>query len=79
MIGKPNLNNIYVHPLFIVAVFILHTALSVLFALYVAPTMVTLIGVSVTVAALLWIVIGLIIFSIALYLQSTMEVGILDE
>lgn len=73
----PNLNRIYVHPLFFIGGFILHTALSVIFALYAAPLIAGALGVTVATAALYWAVIALVILALALYRQHRMEGSIL--
>lgn len=75
----PNLNRLYVHPLMPVAGFVTHTALTVLFAVYVAPTIAASAGISVALAALLWLVLGLVMLGIALVRQSQMEGSVIAE
>lgn len=75
----PNLNRLYVHPLFFVAGFILHTALAVLFALYVAPVIATSVGIGVEMIAVYWVVFAIGVFLLALYRQNLLEGSVLAE
>lgn len=75
----PDLNRIYVHPLFLLAGFVGHTAIAVLFGVYVAPLIAAGLGLTIVALALYWLAIALAIGVLALYRQSTMEGSIIAE
>jgi len=75
----PNLNRLYVHPLFLVGGFVLHTSAAVLFAVHAAPAIAGSAGVTVTVAALVWMAFSLVVVLVGLYRQSKMEGSVIAE
>lgn len=52
---EDSLDTIYVHPLFFVAGFVAHTAITVLLTLYVFPLIVTSVGLSMATMAVYWL------------------------
>jgi uncharacterized membrane protein len=69
---------VHVHPLFIVGGFIAHTALSVLFAMLVAPMLIAGVGISVVGAATIWLALGIVVLLIAVIKQRASTNGIVE-
>lgn len=71
----PDLNRLYVHPLFLLAGFLAHTAVSVLGTMVLLPVL----GPLMWSFAVLWLVVSAVVLVLALYRQSTMEGSVIAE
>lgn len=76
---RPDLNRLYVHPLFLVAGFVAHTALSVMFGVLAAPTIALAAGTTVVVLAGLWLSLSLVILVLAFIRQSQIKGSVLQD